>query len=73
MLINKLEAQEIQSLIKGVVLFNENMSKHTYYGIGGPARSYIIPEDREDLSKIIVYSMERNIKTYFLDLGLTYS
>ena len=69
MLINKLEAQEIQSLIKGVVLFNESMSKHTYYGIGGPARSYIIPEDREDLSKIIVYSMERNIKTYFLGSG----
>ena len=29
------------------------MSKHTYYGIGGPADAYITPKDKEDLSKVL--------------------
>ena len=69
MLINRLEAQKIQSFIKGTVLFDEKMAKHSFYGIGGPATSYIIPKDREDLSKIILYSIDKNIKTYFLGSG----
>ena len=43
---------KLRQLVKGTLLENEPMSKHTSYGIGGPALAYIIPKDRDDLAKI---------------------
>ena len=44
---------KLRQLVKGTLLENEPMSKHTSYGIGGPALAYIIPKDRDDLAKIL--------------------
>ena len=41
----------IQNNFKGLILFNEPMSKHTSYGIGGPAEIFAQPHDKEDLKR----------------------
>ena len=50
--------ETLKSIIKGSVKENEMMSKHTYYGIGGPADAYITPQDKNDLSTILQYADE---------------
>ncbi|MFP4179033.1 MAG: UDP-N-acetylmuramate dehydrogenase [Spirochaetaceae bacterium] len=39
--------------IRGNLLLREPMSRHTTFGIGGPADIFAVPEDREDLRKLI--------------------
>ena len=48
------------------------MSKHTYYGIGGPADAYITPKDKEDLSKILRFAYSKSIPAYFIGSGQIY-
>ena len=43
----------MKNITKGTVLYNELMSKHTSYGIGGKVKAYIRPLDRYELIKII--------------------
>ena len=45
------------------------MSKHTYYGIGGPADAYITLKDKEDLSKILRFARNNSIPAYFIGSG----
>ena len=61
--------ETLKSIIKGSVKENEMMSKHTYYGIGGPADAYITPQDRNDLSTILQYADENSIPAYFIGSG----
>lgn len=51
--------EEIREIVKGKVKFDELMSKHTSFGIGGPADCFIIPQDIEDLKKIILFSKKK--------------
>tara|TARA_B100001248_G_scaffold260319_1_gene248217 strand:+ start:2444 stop:3352 length:909 start_codon:yes stop_codon:yes gene_type:complete len=60
---------ELKSLIKGEVKEKEMMSKHTYYGIGGPAEAFIVPKDKEELSKILCYAHRYAIPAYFIGSG----
>ena len=61
--------KNIENFIRGKVLFDEPMSKHTSYGIGGPAKAYITPSDKEDLKSILKYSTENNVPTFFVGSG----
>ena len=45
------------------------MSKHTYYGIGGPAEAFIVPKDKDDFSKILCYAHRHEIPAYFIGSG----
>ena len=47
---------ELRKIVDGQMLENEPMSKHTTYGIGGPAKVFIKPKDRRDLAKILKFS-----------------
>ena len=60
---------DIHNIIKGTVLSNELMSKHTSYGIGGKVLAYIRPYDRHELIKIIKLINENNSKLYFVGSG----
>lgn len=60
---------ELKSIVKGKLLENEPMSKHTTYGIGGPAMAYITPKDRFDLSNILRFSAKHEIPVYFVGTG----
>jgi UDP-N-acetylmuramate dehydrogenase len=37
------------------------MSRHTTYGIGGPAAAYVIPADRHDLATVLRYARQEGI------------
>ena len=60
---------ELKSIVKGKLLENEPMSKHTTYGIGGPVMAYITPRDRFDLSNILKFSSKHEIPVYFVGTG----
>ncbi len=61
--------EKLRKIVKGTLLENELMAKHTSYGIGGPAKAYIIPKDRNDLEKIIMFSNTHSIPVYFIGSG----
>ena len=61
--------KEITSMVNGTCLFNEPMSKHTTYGIGGPASFYIKPQDKEYLSYILLIAESKSIPVYFVGTG----
>ena len=60
---------ELESLIGGKIKKKEMMSKHTYYGIGGPAEAFIVPKDKDDLSKILCYAYRHKVPAYFIGSG----
>ena len=59
----------LKEKVTGTFLDNEPMTKHTSYGIGGPAKAYITPRDKEDLKSILKYSTENNVPTFFVGSG----
>lgn len=61
--------ERLLSKIKGVVLRGEALSNHTSIGIGGPADYFIIPEDIDDVRRIITFCNEVNINFLFLGHG----
>ena len=60
---------ELKSIVKGTLLENEPMSKHTSYGIGGPAFAYITPKDSNDLSEILIFAAKYDIPVHFIGSG----
>ena len=60
---------ELKSMVKGEIREKEMMSKHTYYGIGGPAEAYIIPKDKNDLCELLRFANKNSIPTYFMGSG----
>ena len=58
--------ETLSTMTKGSFLKNEAMSKHTSYGIGGPAKAYITPRDKDDLSQILQFANQHGIATYFV-------
>ncbi len=61
--------EQLKDIVKGTLLENEPMSKHTSYGIGGPAIAYIIPKDRNDLVETLNFSKKHKIPVYFIGSG----
>ncbi len=60
---------KLKQIVTGSILENEPMSKHTSYGIGGPAIAFITPQDRNDLKRILDFSNKNNIPVYFIGSG----
>ena len=61
--------ETLSTMTKGSFLKNEAMAKHTSYGIGGPAKAYITPRDKDDLSQILQFANHHGIATYFVGSG----
>jgi len=59
----------ISQMINGTCLMNEPMSKHTTYGIGGPATFYIKPKNEHELTSILSYAYTHSIPVYFVGSG----
>ena len=47
---------ELRRIVEGPMLIDELMSKHTSYGIGGPAKAYITPKNKFDLANILQFA-----------------
>ena len=59
---------KIQNISPDRVLINEPLSKHTTFGIGGPASCFIYPE-REHLKKILKIAKDYSIPIFFMGGG----
>ncbi|HUT44616.1 MAG TPA: hypothetical protein VMW95_09780, partial [Desulfobacterales bacterium] len=46
----------LTSRFKGCVKFDEPMSRHTHFKVGGPADAFIAPESREDLTQLVIWT-----------------
>ncbi|MFA7123851.1 MAG: UDP-N-acetylmuramate dehydrogenase [Candidatus Delongbacteria bacterium] len=57
----------IQSCVN--VKFDEQMSAHTYYRIGGPAAVYAAPDGSKELAAVVEVCKENNIPYYILGRG----
>lgn len=60
---------ELKQTVQGTLLENEPMSKHTSYGIGGPAWAYVTPKDKYDLANILHFASEFGIEVFFVGSG----
>jgi len=62
-------ANKLSDITQGSLLKNEAMSKHTSYGIGGPAKAYVKPKDEVDLANILKFASKHKISTFFIGSG----
>lgn len=65
---NKIKRELIRILGKGNLVFNEPMSKHTTFGIGGPAEVFYIAGTTEALIKAVKFARKLEIP-YFVFSG----
>ncbi|MBA7607767.1 MAG: UDP-N-acetylmuramate dehydrogenase [Calditrichaeota bacterium] len=56
-------------LSKGQVLFDEPLSRHTTYGVGGPAEAFFQPGDREELARILRLASQETIPVTVMGSG----
>jgi UDP-N-acetylmuramate dehydrogenase len=54
---------------RDIVKFDEPMSKHTYFGIGGPAKVFITPRDIEKLTEVYMLCKDNNLPVFTLGNG----
>jgi UDP-N-acetylmuramate dehydrogenase len=54
---------------KGTVAFDEPMTRHTSFRVGGPADAYIEPETVEELAAIVEWAGERGIPYLVIGAG----
>ncbi|MBU0478699.1 UDP-N-acetylmuramate dehydrogenase [bacterium] len=66
---NKKLTKELSNLIKGEIRFNELLSKHTSFRIGGPADVWIYPKDISDIKNILMFCNSYNIPVTTLGGG----
>ncbi|SJZ35600.1 UDP-N-acetylmuramate dehydrogenase [Selenihalanaerobacter shriftii] len=53
---------KLQEIVKGETRLNEPLKFHTSFRVGGPAEVLVIPQDVQDLKRIISYLNSQNIK-----------
>ncbi len=61
--------QRVRQVIRGKLLVDEPLSKHTYFRIGGPADYYFYPKDLEDLSAIVDYCQREEVPQFIIGNG----
>ena len=66
---NKELVKEFNNLVNGEVKFNEFLSKHTSFRIGGPADAWVYPKDIPDIKNILMFCNSRSIPVTILGGG----
>jgi len=61
MLLDQDSRNRLKSLFGSCVGFDEPMSRHTYFRVGGPAEAFIAPENIGQLAEIISWSRDKDI------------
>lgn len=61
--------KEDLNFIKGTVKFDEPMSRHTTFRIGGPADIFVYPTDENDLLNILDYAAGHKMETFMVGGG----
>ena len=66
---NQKQKKHMNNLLSSTILFDESMSNHTSFGIGGSADCFAYPNDRKELSLLLQFANKENIKTFFIGSG----
>jgi len=61
--------EPLEKSVRGTILFDEPMSRHTSFHIGGKAEALVLPSDEEDLLNLIKILDKENIPYYLLGNG----
>ncbi len=61
--------EELSWLLRGKLKFDEPMSKHTSFGVGGPAEAWVEPRDLEDLKNLMVLIEKHQLKYLVIGKG----
>ena len=57
------------NFIKGTVKFDEPLSRHTSFKIGGPADIFVYPADEDDLLNVLRYSADHKMDAFMIGGG----
>ena len=68
-MMNDNQKNYINSMLSSKIMFDEVLSKHTTFGIGGPADCLVFPADRNELSLLLKYAYSSNIPVVFIGSG----
>jgi UDP-N-acetylmuramate dehydrogenase len=60
---------ELSRLVRGRVLPDEPLSRHTSMGVGGRARALVVPHDEEDILRLLALCRERGIPCHVIGRG----
>ncbi|MEF3244939.1 MAG: UDP-N-acetylmuramate dehydrogenase [Caldisericaceae bacterium] len=61
--------EKIKNLVEGTVLFEEPLSKHTSFKIGGPAEIFVEPSNIEDLERMLKFAKQNNLEVTVIGNG----
>jgi UDP-N-acetylmuramate dehydrogenase len=61
--------KELGSLVKGKVLFDECMDRHTSIGVGGRADALVFPESATELGRLVVFLRAGGVPLFFAGNG----
>ena len=67
--LNLFQQQIADNLPKIALRFNEPLSKHTSFRIGGPAEVMAFPQNAEELAEILKVSKQLDIRAIILGAG----
>jgi len=59
----------LKSRFKDSVKFDEPMSRHTHFKVGGPADAFVAPESIEDLTQIVIWTDGKGIPLLIIGDG----
>ena len=59
----------LTSHFKDSVKFDEPMSRHTHFKVGGPADAFIAPESREELTQLVIWTHSKGIPLLIIGDG----
>jgi len=65
----RLDLDEVRAALKGDVLVDEPLSKHTSFGIGGPADFFFRPKTEEDIRWIVTWARTSKVPVKALGNG----
>lgn len=61
--------EELKTRVKGRVLMNEKLARHTTFKIGGPADIWVEPADIKELKAIYLFAKKNNIPLFVIGGG----
>lgn len=64
-----MDLTQLKRMLNGRLFENEMMSKHTSFGIGGPALAFIEPKSIKDLQMIKSFALRNKVEIYCIGSG----
>ncbi|MFW5747532.1 MAG: FAD-binding protein, partial [bacterium] len=55
--------------MRGIILFDEPLARHTTFEVGGPAEVFTVPQDIEELKKLLDIARKAGVPVTVLGTG----